>query len=312
MNEDNGPAVNTTEVNAPAENQAAQEEISTIQNDDIAEEAVEVPALSDEDYRLNFLGSLKYDLPREVSDDIRTGLKTLEKSLNKGWTEKNQELAEQRRALYAQNQELQLQQSVSKELESDILDLRALQKQLEAYDKVTPVEWQTWSSSDPSAAQQALIAYQALRGQVGRKESEVSARQAKINQDLQVKVAQYLEDSKARISIAIPDWSEAKGRTIGEFAWKTYMNGNSPADVAAFNALNLHPGLVRMANEAMLYRQSLEKAKTPPKPANTAQPVAKVNSGGSATAAKDPEKMKHSEWIALRQKEVDAKNMRRR
>ena len=35
------------------------------------------------------------ELPKETPEEVRAALKTLEKSLNKGWTEKNQSIAEQ-------------------------------------------------------------------------------------------------------------------------------------------------------------------------------------------------------------------------
>jgi hypothetical protein len=120
----------------------------------------------------------------------------------------------------------------------------------------------------------------------------------------QQQAAMWFEQASQQLSTDIPGWGAEKAQSVAKFVQEQYLNTNSPMDQTAFQALNFHPGLVRMANEAMLYRQSLQRAKTPV--ASTApapQPVAKVGSG-SAPAAKSPDKMTDAEWIAAREKEL--------
>jgi hypothetical protein len=272
------------------------------QQDDGTEPAV--PQLSDEDYALNFLGSDKFDLPRETPEEIRAALKNLERSLNKGWTEKNQSFADQRRTFLEQQQQRQAELDAQKAIEDDRLEVKALQKQLEAYDRLSPTDWDQWATSDPAAAQRAFMQFQALRGQVERKQAEVSAKQTEVMTQQQKQTAAWLERASQQLSTDIPGWGAEKAQSVAKFVQEQYLNTNSPMDQTAFQALNFHPGLVRMANEAMLYRQSLQRAKTPvASPAPAPQPVAKVGSG-SAPAAKSPDKMTDAEWIAAREKEL--------
>lgn len=276
--------------------------------DDSGDETVQ-PELSDEDYRLNFLGSDKFELPRETPEEVRAALKALEKSLNKGWTEKNQSIAEQRRAFMEQQQQWQMEQAAAREIENDRLELKALQKQLEAYDKLAPTDWQAWSQSDPTAAQQGFMTYQALKSQVERQQQAISAKQSQAMQTQQQRAEAWLAHADQKLSTEIPDWGADKKRAIAEFVTKEYFNTGNPMDQGAFQAFVWHPGFIRMANEAMAYRNSVTRAKTPPK-APAPQPVAKA-AGGTAPAGKDPERMTDAEWIAQRNKSIEMSNLRR-
>jgi hypothetical protein len=304
MLDDNAPA-------APAEvapGPTITEHVPPPQGDDNhgldTQEQSDAPQLSDEDYALNFLGSDKFELPRETPEEIRAALKNLEKSLNKGWTEKNQSFAEQRRQFLEQQQARQAELAAAQALEDDRLEVRALQKQLEAYDKLAPTDWDQWATNDPAAAQRAFMQFQALKGQVERKQAEVSAKQTQAMMQQQQQAAAWLERASQQLSTEIPGWGAEKAQSVAKFVQEQYLNTNTPMDQTAFQALNFHPGLVRMANEAMLYRQSLQRAKTPvPAPVVPPQPVAKAGSG-SAPAAKSPEKMSDAEWIAAREKEL--------
>lgn len=271
---------------------------------DGGDDAAVTPELSDEDYRLNFLGSDKFELPKETPEEVRAALKNLEKSLNKGWTEKNMSIAEQRRAFIEQQQQWQMEQAAAREVENDRLELRALQKQLEAYDKLAPTDWQSWSQSDPTAAQQGFMTYQALKSQVERQEQAVNAKQSQAMTAQQQRAEAWLAQADQKLSTDIPDWGADKKRAIAEFVTKEYFNTGNPMDQGAFQAFVWHPGFIRMANEAMAFRNSLQRAKTPPKTASTPQPVAKASAGGSAPAAKDPNKMTDAEWFQWRQQDL--------
>lgn len=316
MNEQNEPAgmpeaITINELPAAPAHPDAPEDDVPPQDDSPADESGDdaAPQLGDDDYRLNFLGSDKFDLPKETPEEVRAALKALEKSLNKGWTEKNMTLADQRRALIEQQQQWQMEQSAAREVENDRLELRALQKQIEAYDKLAPTDWQSWSQSDPAAAQQGFMTYQALKSQVTRQEQALNAKQSEVMTRQQQHAQRWLADAEQRLAVDIPDWSRDKARAIAEFVSKSYLNTGTPIDDSAYQILNWHPGLVRMANEAMAYRNSVARAKAPPK-TPAPQPVAKA-AGGSAPAAKDPERMTDAEWIAQRQKSVEMAALRR-
>ena len=258
----------------------------------------DAPQLTDEDYRINFLGTDKFELPKETPEEIRAALKNLEKSLNKGWTEKNMRLSEERKLAAQQQQEIQQEATIQKATIKELAKLEYLQDQLNQYDNV---DWQQWATTDPEAANRAFMAYQGLQRQHAKLDTDVKSKQDQERQKQQQQAQAWLQQSEEKLQTTIRDWSPQKGQEISKFVAETYLNTKSPMDNGALQAVSWHPGLVQMAHEAMLYRKSLERAAAAPKPVQ-ATPVPKV--GGAAPAAKDPNKMSDAEWFKWREAQV--------
>lgn len=259
----------------------------------------DAPQLSDEDYRLNFLGTDKFELDRQTPEEIRAALKNLEKSLNKGWTEKNMRLAEERKAVAAQQEEAKKEVQVQQATIKELARLEALQDQISQYDNV---DWAQWAQTDPQAANAAFMAFQGVQRQHAKLDSEVKSKQDQERQRQSQQAQAWLQQAEEKLKEKIPDWSVDKGRTVQKFISETYLDTNTPMDQGALQAVAWHPGLVQMAHEAMLYRESLKRATAVPKPPQ-AVPVPKV--GGAASAgAKDPSKMTDAEWFQWRQQDL--------
>jgi len=261
-------------------------------------ELQDAPQLSDEDYRLNFLGTDKFELDRQTPEEIRAALKNLEKSLNKGWTEKNMRLAEERRIAQQQHEEAKKEVELGKVTLKEQARLEALQDQISQYDNV---DWAQWAQTDPAAANAAVMAYQILQRQHAKLDGEVKTKQDQERQRQAQQAQTWLQQSDEKLRQTIKDWSPEKGRSISGFVAETYLNTNTPMDQGALQAVAWHPGLVQMAHEAMLYRDSLKRAAAVPKP-TPAVPVSKV--GGVAPVAKDPNKMTDAEWFQWRQQDL--------
>lgn len=153
------------------------------------------------------------------------------------------------------------------------------------------------------------MAYQTLQGQVTRQEQAIEAKQNEVMSNHARQAQQWLVHAEQQLSTEIPDWGPEKQRTLAKFVSENYLNTGLPLDNGAIQLMNLHPGLVRMANEAMAYRNSVKRATTPAK-TPAPQPVAKA-AGGTAQVAKDPERMSDAEWIAQRNESVRMANLRR-
>jgi hypothetical protein len=259
----------------------------------------DAPQLSDEDYQLNFLGTSKFEIPRGTQEEVRAALKNLEKSLNKGWTEKNMRLSEKIRMADAQQQEIAQTAEIQKATIKELAKLEYLQDQLNQYDNV---DWQQWATTDPEAANRAFMAYQGLQRQHAKLDSEVKTKQDQERQSQQQRAQQWLAHAEAKLQENIKDWTPDKGRTIQKFISETYLNTNTPMDQGALQAVSWHPGLVQMAHEAMLYRESLKRASAKEQPV-PAVPVSKVK-GTAPAGAKDPSKMTDEEWLAWRNQDL--------
>jgi DNA-binding phage protein len=262
----------------------------------------QAPELNDEDYRLNFLGTDKFEIPRDAPEEVRTALKNLEKSLNKGWTEKNMKFSDTQKSFVAAQQqaveEIEAQRAEIKELAK----ITALQERLEAYDKLTFAEWQSWAQSDPQGAQSGQIEYQTLQRQVTQKQAELDTKKQERLTKNQQQEAAWLQFANEQLGKNLKDWGPEKGHTIAKFVAQTYLNNNTPFDAKALDAVSKHHGLIQMAEEARLYRESLKRAVTKEQPPPAA-PVAKVRGAAPATG-KDPSKMSDEEWLAWRNQDL--------
>lgn len=259
----------------------------------------DAPQLSDEDYRLNFLGTHKFELARETPDEIRQALKELEGSLNRGWTEKTTKLADLRKEVAAQQQQMQVQLEAERASMKEMAQFEALQEQIKAYDEVN---WPAWIDQDPVAAQKALATLNTLKNRHGQLTESIQAKQREALQSRQQQAVEWLTKADQQLSTKIKDWSDSKRSTIADFVTTTYLNTGTPADHGAYQALSWHPGLIEMAEDARLYRESLKRATAVKPNAPAPQPVSKV--GGTAQAAKDPSKMTDKEWFAWRQQDL--------
>lgn len=268
--------------------------------------AEQAPQLTDEDYKLNFLGTDKFELDKQTPEEVRQALKNLEKSLNKGWTEKNMRFSEERKQfqeqLTAAQQELVQQTEAQKVTIKDLARVEALQSQLNEYDQV---DWQRWSQTDPQAANSAFMAFQGLQRQHAKLTGEVSQKQEQERQRQNQQQAEWLRQSAERLRENITDWDHTKGQQIGKFVAETYLTTkNTQMDQGALQAVAWHPGLMQMAYEASLYRESMKKATEQPK-STPAVPVTKV--GGAAPVAKDPAKLSTKEWMEWRDQDLARK-----
>jgi DNA-binding phage protein len=296
--QDSGTPVAPEAAPAPAAEETSNVEAAPQLDGEQSELVQDAPQLTDEDYRLNFLGTDKFEIPKGAPEEVRTALKNLEKSLNKGWTEKNMRLAEERKAVAAQQQETVQEAEVQKATIKELAKLEYLQDQLTQYDNV---DWQQWATTDPESANRAFMAYQGLQRQHAKLDTEVKTKQDQQRQQQQQRAQAWLQQAEAKLSENIKDWSRDKGAKIQKFVSETYLNTNTPMDSGALQAVSWHPGLVQMANEAMLYRESLKRAAASPSQ-TPAAPVPKV--GGAAPAAKDPNKMTDAEWFQWREKQL--------
>lgn len=127
------------------------------------------------------------------------------------YTQKTQALAEQRKAIEEQAQALQAQEQALQEqvlmqeaLIDDVAQLKAIDRQLDAYSQVN---WQQLSDQDFVEAQKLFFTYNQLQTQ---RNELAQALQAKVTQVQQLRTQQTyenLEKGRAKLAQEIPNWS---------------------------------------------------------------------------------------------------------
>ena len=224
---------------------------------------------------------VNYNLPPELKDAL------LRQS---DYSKKTQTVADDRRALEAQQQQFQQAAQMQSRNMQGHAQLAALQNQLEQY---TNVDWDSYSEQDPTAAQKAFFQYTQLKDATTNLGQQLQSQESQALQQQQMTSARQLEQGKAELARDIKGWSPelvSKLNTHGE----TY--GFSHNELTTIS----DPRAVRVLHDAYLYRQSLKKATTQPE--TQAKPISKVK--GRSTGKPNPDKMSADEWQTWRNKQL--------
>jgi hypothetical protein len=204
------PEVEAIETNP---DEQAEEEVA---EDDQAEEPAEEgeEEASDEEQPIQSL-KLKVN-GEEVEKPLEDVIALAQQGLD--YTQKTQQVAEQRKALEAEQQALQAQAQMLQqqaELQSaligDVARLTSIDQQLEAYSKVN---WQELSDNDFVEAQKLFFTYNQLQQQRGAIAQELEAKQTAMLQVKQQEMAQRLEKGKEILAKEIPNWSRETSQAI--------------------------------------------------------------------------------------------------
>ncbi len=204
------PEVEAIETNPDeqVEDEVAEEEQAEEQSDEGEEEA------SEEEQPIKSL-KLKVN-GEEIEKPLEEVIALAQQGAD--YTQKTQQVAEQRKALEAQEQALQAQAQLLQqqaELQSaligDVARLTAIDQQLEAYSKVN---WQELSDNDFVEAQKLFFTYNQLQQQRGSIAQELEAKQTAMLQNKQQELAQKIEKGRELLAKEIPNWSRETSQAI--------------------------------------------------------------------------------------------------
>ncbi len=225
------------------------------------------------------------------------------------YTRKTQELADNRRALEAQQARVQQQERWAHEHTQEIGQLVAIDGRLAQY---ANVNWQAENQRDPVATQAAWIEYQQLRDARAGLVSNLQNRDAARNAEQERTRATQLAEGRAQLAKAIPGWNDDKSAALGKFGIDSYGLKAEEVD-------NLtDPRLVRILHDASLWRQHVTKQRAAAQQATAtppAQPVTVIGARRSPQpiAASSPasDRLSNEEWNRRRDAE-EAAAMKRR
>lgn len=228
--------------------------------------------------------------------------KALEKELllQSDYTRKTQALAEQRKAVEAQEAMIKQRAEFQETFAKDFAKFHNVQDELAKYEKL---DWNALFQSNPNEANRLQFQYSQLKDQRDNLGRELTQKQQQRQFDEQQETAKRIEQGRAELAKRIPNWSPETARKVSDFAVKTY--GFTAEEVGSI----VDPRAVEALYHASIGKQFLERQRAqsgkPQQP--EAQPVPQVGAKRTAPVTdlsriKDPEA-----WVRERNRQLAKK-----
>lgn len=237
---------------------------------------------ADEAEEVEFEGKA-YKVPKEIK------LALLRQS---DYTQKTQEVAEQRKNVEQLAQVVEQRQRVMLQTFDKAVELREIKNRLSQYEQI---DWQSLAANDPTQATQLHIAYQQLQREAQNKNGELQQVGNQLQQLTETQRQQKLADGTQYLKTHLPDFSEKTANEIASVATKHY--GITPDELKAISIDNPDARFVHVLHDAMKWRalqaakpQAMQKvtqapkvikpAATPPKQRNNLAALDRLKKGG--------------------------------
>ena len=214
------------------------------------------------------------------------------------YTQKTQQIAEQRRAIEAQAQQVRQQAEFQQQNRKEFAQLESMTDQIAQFEKI---DWASAMQADPVSAQAAYMQFQQLKDSRAALQQSIGQREQRSAFEQQQATVRQLEHAQQVLQREIADWSPEKATQLNKFAQETF--GFTPAEMGQVTDARL----VKLLNLAHIGQQMMAKAKqSAPSAAVTPKPASSV-SGRAPAAAKSEDKMSDAEWAEHRRKQREKK-----
>lgn len=160
------------------------------------------------------------------------------------YTQKTQEVAEQRRAVEERAQALQMQERLMSQTLEQRVELHSLQKQIAQFEQI---DWQSLADTDPVQATKLNIQYQQLQRQAGQKYQELQQAQAQTEQLTAQQRQQMLVQAQSELKARLPDFTPQTAEKIKATA-RDYGISQQELDTL------IDPRYVHVLHDAMKWR----------------------------------------------------------
>lgn len=238
----------------------------------------------------------KYKIPKAIEAGV---LK------NKDYTTKSQENAALRKALEEREAGIEERYKASDEYLDLKADLRTLDKQLEAYGKLTQEDWDAHHATDPGGTERAWRNFQLLKDQRGQLAETLKTKDGERTAKQQQEIAKRAQETREAAAKIIPGWTpETADKTITELV--QFAQSYEIPDQVLLN--NWSPQLLKLLHRAQLGENLLTKQATAPKlPTSQPKPLETVNGTKSAPTSGDLAALDMEAYAAARRKGVGGK-----
>lgn len=204
----------------------------------------------------------------------------------KDYRHKTHEVGEEKRTLAAERAALAEERKLHAEFDDERAELKALDKKLAEYDKVTPEQWLQWREQDEKAVSDAQFAREMLKQQKDKLIESMKGKHATLTAKEKERLATWEAEQTKAIKEKVPDWTEEKAKTVAEHVGLKF--GLDPKVIAKAK----DAGVIALLNHVYQQDKAIEKAKEKIAAARreqqpAAEPVVKVG-GSRATVPRGP------------------------
>lgn len=213
------------------------------------------------------------------------------------YTTKTQTLAEERRGLEAERQQLAAQQQFQQQHIKDVAKVISIDERLEQFRQI---DWNAAMDADPVGAMKLDRQMRELQQQRTQVVQSIEQTQARTSYESQQATARRNAEAAQELAREIkgfgtPEVTKALKDTGKAFGYK-------PEELDSVS----DPRAVRLLHEAYLYRKLVAEKKAP-EAGKTITPITRV-SGAAATVQKDPSRMSDSEFAQWRKRQIAQRN----
>ncbi len=238
----------------------------------------------------------KYRIPKALESELL---------MQSDYTKKTQTLAEQRKAVEAQESLIKQRAEQQEVFAEDLGKLYAVKSQLQAYYKV---DWNALEAKDSAAANRHWREFQLLKDHADGLEKDLTRRAQERQFEEQQNTAKQIEQGRAKLAERIPGWKPEKAPELLDYGVKAF--GFSGDELGRIT----DPRAVEVLYWAKIGKESYEKQRTQQKaPQQTAAPVTQLASKRPAPTndLSRKELVNNTEaWVKARNQQIAKKRAR--
>lgn len=232
-----------------------------------------------------------YDIPVELKSALM---------MQSDYTRKTQEVAEQRRALEAYQEQINQQAQTQQALLEDAARVVALNDQISQFSEV---DWAALNNQDPIEAQRLWMTYSQMKDLRSEMIGQLQQKEQQRVFNMQQNYAKQVKEGHAILSRDIKGWSPELSIKLRDYAVE---NGFSLQDVERVTDTRV----VKLLYRAYLGDQLISKQMSgvSKKQAQQVKPASSV--GGNAVSVKDQARMSTEDWMKHRNAQISKQRKR--
>ena len=217
-----------------------------------------------------------------------------ERLMQADYTRKTQEVAEQRKAVEAEQQRFQQNAALHQQAMQEIARVTAIDDRLQQFSQVN---WAQLANENPVQALQLQGEYQQLQAARGQLVGAITQKQQQVIAAQQQETAKRYQDAEAFVKREIKDWSPEKDREL-----ETYARAQGIDSRALSQFVLANPAILKLVDKANQFDR-LVKTRTAKPALEQPKPVTRI-SGANANNKKSLSEMSDDEFIQARRKYI--------
>lgn len=272
----------------PAEAPAAKDDSfdSSLIEADSGTQETETTAEVDDSEEVDYEGE-KYKLPKKLKDALLR---------QQDYTQKTQAVAEQRKAIEAQAEQVKQRAEMSQRYVAEYAEVLSIDKELAKY---ANLNWDQLTDADPVQAMKLDRQARELQQRRNEVVSSVTQKQQAYVHETQRETEKRLSEGRAVLEREIKGWTPDTAKALSSFGKE---QGFTEQELAQVN----DPRTVKLLHKAWQYDQLMKAKTAKPEPVTQERPVTRITA--SKATVKTPATMTDKEFAAWRHSQIRNRN----